>query len=390
MKQLGVYEKVSTLMKCSEYDAIVSTGSDNVQYLSGASLPFLYSFPDRPVMVLWPKNGIPRCICPAEWELTLRNMGWVERVTSYIEGEDSLKPATQTLAKELKAFVGVGSRIGIDLSRVSNALFKELKDTLNEFELVDCSHFLKKLRMTKTLQEAELLEDVALRTDHGIVGSAHHIIVTHPKTEMALAEDTRVHCMERGLDTVGHHSMAQAVSGVNAKKFWPLVDRYSIGWEKRLCEGEIIRLGMISSYNGYWSDASRMLINGKPTPEQSHAFDGLVALRKKAVSIIKPGVKCSEVFKSVVEEAKKCGVKLIIELGLGHGIGVTSHEAPYLTESDETELKQGMILVLDPIIYGPDKEIMRSKDTIMVTETGCKILGWYINWRAPYIAAYNL
>ena len=390
MKQLGVIEKVGAAIAGADYDAVVSVGADNVQYLSGAALPFLYSYPDRPVIVLWPKKGAPTCICPAEWESTLRSMSWIDRVSAYVEGEDSLKPAATTLASELKADVGEDARIGIDLNRVSNALFKEIAEVLGASELVDCSPFLKELRMTKTPQEAGLLEDVAFRTDHGIVGSAHHIIVTHSKTEMALAEDTRVHCMERGLDTVGHHSMAQAATGDHSKKFWPLVDRYAIGWEKNLQEGEVVRLGMKSSYDGYWSDADRTVINGEPTPEQSKAFDGLVALREKAISTIKPGVKCSTVFKVVADEANKKGIKLIPELGVGHGVGVCSEEAPYLTACDETELKKGMVLVLDPVVYGPEGEILRSKDTVKVTETGCKIINWYINWRAPYIAAYNL
>lgn len=390
MKKLGVIEKVCNAIENSEYDAIVSVGSDNVLYLSGAALPFLYSYPDRPVIVIWPKKGVTTCICPVEWESTIRNLSWIEKVSAYTEGADSLKPAVKTLADEVKGLIEKGGKIGLDMNRVSNALFKELKNALGGVELVDCSDWLKALRMIKTSEEAELLEDVAYRTDHGIVGSAHHIIVTHPKTEMALAEDTRVHCMERGLDTVGHHSMAQAASGLNAKKIWPLVDRYAIGWEKVLQNGELVRLGMVSSYDGYWSDATRIVINGEPTVEQSKAFNELVSLRKKAIDTIKPGVKCSHVYKSVSEEAEKSGIKLIKGLGVGHGIGVTSHEAPYLTASDETELKSGMILVLDPVISGPDGEIWRSKDTVMVTDTGCRTLGWYINWRAPYIAAYNL
>jgi Xaa-Pro aminopeptidase len=390
MKKLGIKEKVCNAIENSEYDAIVAVGSDNVLYLSGASMPFLYSYPDRPVIVIWPKNGIRICICPVEWESTLRNMSWLEKVSPYTEGEDSIKPASKTLAEELKGLVDNGGKIGLDLNRVSNALFNNIENALSGLEIVDCSDWIKTLRMTKTSEEAELLEDVAYRTDHGIVGSAHHIIVTHPKTEMALAEDTRVHCMERGLDTVGHHSMAQAASGISAKKMWPLVDRYAIGWEKVLQNGELVRLGMVSSYDGYWSDATRTVINGEPTAEQSKTFNDLISLRKKAMDTIKPGVKCSKVYNSVLEKAGNDGIKLLNGLGVGHGIGVTSHEAPYLTATDDTALKPGMILVLDPVISGPDGEIWRSKDTVIVTDTGCKTLGWYINWRAPYIAAYNL
>jgi Xaa-Pro aminopeptidase len=44
-----------------------------------------------------------------------------------------------------------------------------------------------------------------------------------------------------------------------------------------------------------------------------------------------------------------------------------------------------MTLVLDPAVYGPDRQIMRSKDTVIITETGCRIIGWYRDWREPYI-----
>jgi len=133
-----------------------------------------------------------------------------------------------------------------------------------------------------------------------------------------------------------------------------------------------------------------MVVMGEPTPEQKGAYEGLVALRNVAVKAMKPGVTCNEVFRVMSEEAKKRGIELVKDLGLGHGVGVTTHEPPYLTECDTTPLRPGMVLVLDPVVYGPQKEIMRSKDTMLITETGCKILGWYKDWRDPFIPAYAL
>ena len=53
---------------------------------------------------------------------------------------------------------------------------------------------------------------------------------------------------------------------------------------------------------------------------------------------------------------------------------------------DHREIKEGTVLVLDPVIYGPNQEIMRSKDTVPITEKRCKIIGWYKDWREPCIA----
>ena len=74
---------------------------------------------------------------------------------------------------------------------------------------------------------------------------------------------------------------------------------------------------------------------------------------------------------------------------MGHGIGVTTYERPYLTEVDDTQLSAGMMLVLDPILYGPGAELLRTKDTVLITETGCEIVGWYKDWREPYIPPYT-
>lgn len=148
---------------------------------------------------------------------------------------------------------------------------------------------------------------------------------------------------------------------------------------------------MTSTLDGYWMDAARIMIMNERVPEKMmKAYDNLVAMRKKAVEKLKPGTRCSEVFTTVKEEAKKRGVEIVEKLGIGHGVGVTPYEAPYLIEGDNTVLKAGMIMILDPVIYGPDGEIMRLKDMILITDTGCKILGWYKNWKEPYIPAYTL
>jgi Xaa-Pro dipeptidase len=390
MKRLDVYEKICKEIIKSDYSAIISVGSDNVQYLSGANLPFLYSFPDRPVFVLWPKDKDPCMICPEEWGESARYMSWIKQVYTYEEGNGDHSQALKLLTDKVNSLINKKSKIGVEFNRISNTLYKSLLNELNDFEVADCSSWLREVRMIKTKKEVALLEKVAYRVDHGIVGAAHHIIVTHSKTEMAFAEDIRVHCIERELDTLGHHSMAQAVSGEHTKKFWPLTERYSVGWEKMLLNDEIVRMSMISSIDGYWSDASRTLIMGEPTKGQKEAFQGIVKLREKAKQIIKPGIKSNEIYRELILESEKMEIKLVTEMGLGHGIGKTNYEPPYITEDDETVLKQGMVLVLDPVVYGPEDEILRSKDTVLVTDTGCRILGEYINWRAPYIAAYNL
>jgi len=192
------------------------------------------------------------------------------------------------------------------------------------------------------------------------------------------------------LDVVGHHSVSQTASGVHAKKFWPLAPKFGLGYAKHLKPGEYVRMEMRANLDGYWSDAARMMTMGEPTEEQSKAYEALVALREAALEQMKPGARCNEVYEAIMKKAAELGVELVPKLGIGHGVGVTTMEPPFLNAVDDTELRPGMVLVLDPMIYGPEGEILRSKDTVVVTDDGCRVVGWYKDWREPYIANYTL
>jgi Xaa-Pro aminopeptidase len=390
-KELGIVEKVQQAMATHGYDTVIAMGPDNFQYLTGTHLPFLYSHHDRFAGVVWPKDSQPVILCPSEWTKSIHALSWIKKIFPYSETRsmDTGTEATNLLSHLLREVIklGEGTEIGIDRGRVPFRFYKALGEALGKMRLVGCDEFFKTLRMVKTSREAQLLEEAAYRTDHGIEGALHHVLVVGSRYEKGLAEIIRIHCLERGLDFMGYHSVSQAASGEHARKFWPLAPKFGVGWGKRLAAGEMVRLEMQAALDGYWSDAARMMINGDPTPEQKQAYDNLVTLREVAMKNIKPGVPCSQVFKAVKTYAEERRIDLFSDLGVGHGIGVTPHEPPYLIEGDGTPLIAGMILVIDPIIQGPQREIMRSKDTVLVTQDGCKLLGWYKDWREPHIAS---
>jgi Xaa-Pro dipeptidase len=385
-----VIEKFKAALNASECDAVLVFGPDNAHYLSGTHLPFTYSYPDRPLALLWPKGREPVCICPVEWESSFRRLSWIGETVGYVEMPADHSKVVSSIV-ELANSMGVSSgKIGIDLNRVPITLYEELEEALPKAKLVSCDGWLRELRAVKTGKEVELLEDLAYRCDHAIFGVAHHVLVTSTRSEMSLSEEIRVHAMERELDVIGHHSVGPSASGEHARKYWPLAPNYGIGFDKHLKPGEYVRMELRTSLDGYWSEGARMIAMGRPTEEQLEAYGALVELRKAAMAAIKPGARCSSVNTVVNEMAAKKGVELMPGLGVGHGVGVTSYEPPYLTASEEAEIRSGMVVVLSPTILGPEGEIMMSKDTLIVEDDGCRLVGWYMDWREPYVANYTL
>jgi Xaa-Pro aminopeptidase len=380
---MEIQTKIQEAVNNSTYDVIVTFGVDNIQYMSGISAPFVKTHDERPVAIIWPKDSDPVFVVPIDWEKTV---GYTSRITKIETYDDEPKSFINTIAVIIDSIQDVKT-IGVDFSDISVSLFNVIRKQFEGYEIKSTDELLRKLRITKTSSEIELLEKVAYNLDHGIFGQAHHVLVRNPRTEMALSEGIRVHCMERNLEVKGGISGSQGVSGEHAKKYWPQAPFYCIGKGRQISPGEYVRLEAKYSKDGYWSDGTRLLTMGLTTDEQQESYDTLVALRKRAVDVIKPSTKCSEVYNEMVEEGKGRNASIVRGTVMGHGIGVSLNEPPYISATDDTELVEGMVLVIEPKIYGPEGEILFVKDTVVVTSDGCRVIGWYKNWDYPYTAA---
>ena len=382
---MELYDKIVAAVKGSAFDAVLVTGADNFAYMAGATIPFLALYPACPVAVVWSKKSDPTIITPEMWEETVIALSSVKKTASYNGGIEAFAEAVANVLKSKTE-----ARIGVDLLRIPEATLEKLKKLLPGYEWAPCDGLIRELRAVKTEEELELLEDVAYRVDHGIFGTQHHVLITSTRSEMSLGEEIRVHCLERGLDVIAGHSISQGASGPNAAKFWPRAPYYGIGHEKKLTEGEYVRMEARYSLDGYWGTGSRLMTQGYPTVEQREAYNSVVALREAALSAMNPGAKCSEVYKAMKAAAKDRDAKLVEGLALGHGIGVADVEAPYLSAKDDTKLCPGMALVICPVVEGPKGELLWSSDTVVVEEDGPRVVGWYKDWRAPYVANYTL
>jgi Xaa-Pro aminopeptidase len=280
-------------------------------------------------------------------------------------------------------------KIGIDVNRIPLNLYNRLKAALEDFELVPCDDLLRELRIKKTPGELKLLDEVVSKNDQAIAGHAHHILVLQASGEMNITEGIRTHAMERMLDEVGHHAIAQAVTEGNMKKWWPNAPMYGIGYDKKPLHHEWLRMELVATVNGYWSNGARLLAMDEPTDVQKADYQNLVTLREVAREHLKPGVKASEVYRAVKAAADEKGIAMESKVLLGAGIGASNFEPPYISEADETVLEPGMMIVFTPCIRDAKNNLLMNKDTFLVTEEGNKIIGWWKDWREPFISNFT-
>jgi len=139
--------------------------------------------------------------------------------------------------------------------------------------------------------------------------------------------------------------------------------------ERVIEPGDAIVLDFGGLRYGYGSDTTRTVCVGEPSSEVQQVHDVVRAAQQAAFEAVRPGVACQEidrVARAVITEAGY-GEQFIHRVG--HGIGVTTHEPPYMVEGEEQPLEPGMCFSIEPGIYLAGRFGVRIEDIVTVTDT---------------------
>ncbi|WP_445397051.1 M24 family metallopeptidase [Streptomyces sp. LE64] len=135
-------------------------------------------------------------------------------------------------------------------------------------------------------------------------------------------------------------------------------------------EGDTVVLDFGGLMHGYGSDTSRTVHVGEPSPAERTVHDVVRAAQEAGVAAVRPGTACQEVDRAARAVIDDAGYGEFFIHRTGHGIGVTTHEPPYMIEGEERPLVPGMCFSVEPGIYLPGRFGVRIEDIVTVTEDG--------------------
>jgi Xaa-Pro aminopeptidase len=122
--------------------------------------------------------------------------------------------------------------------------------------------------------------------------------------------------------------------------------------------------------DGYGSDTSRTVHVGEPTDEERDVFEIVRQAQQTGFEAVRPGVECQEIDRAARKVISDAGYGEYFIHRVGHGIGVTTHEPPYMVEGETHPIEPGMCFSIEPGIYLPGRFGVRIEDIVAATEDG--------------------
>lgn len=226
-------------------------------------------------------------------------------------------------------------------------------------EYLNFSQIIGNLRATKTAYEIEQLKEVSNSINR--IHASLNTIVFKGKSEKSVARE--IH----DLILQNHESVDFVIvaSGINS------ANPHHVPGDKIIDSKDVVVIDIGGTSNtGYCSDCTRTYVIDEIDPEFQKQFAILQKAQEKATLSVKAGDIASQVDASVRDDLSKAGLDKWFIHRLGHGIGLETHEEPYLVANNHTPLRVGNAFSIEPGFYIPKKWGARIEDIVAIDKEG--------------------
>jgi Xaa-Pro aminopeptidase len=116
-----------------------------------------------------------------------------------------------------------------------------------------------------------------------------------------------------------------------------------------------------------------MVAIGRPTTAQQERYRLVRAIMHECVAAIRPGVTMPELTGRAMRTFAANRLVFSSHSRIGHGLGLDITEPPSINLTDETAVRAGMVLTMEPT-SATDFGFFQLEENVVVTDDGCEIL----------------
>jgi Xaa-Pro aminopeptidase len=223
---------------------------------------------------------------------------------------------------------------------------------------------LNPLRQVKSEAEIEIMREAGVVTEQAFQAVLGQL--RHGMTELDIISEVDLQLRKHGaLGPSFPTSMYN--SGPN---YQLIFGKREEKWHRPLDPPVALLFDFGAAYKGYCYDYGRTVAFGAPTGDFQHIFELMMASQAAGIAALKVGQTTTQVDRAARDVISEAGYGETFRHRLGHGIGVDVHEAPFLTNGDDTPLEVGMMFTIEPSIAQFDGFSARVEDVVVVRENG--------------------
>ena len=302
-------------------------------------------------------------------DLLFTDSRYLEAARRLWDGENihiykGLAQAPWEINQQIKARFGEAGPllVGFEAKIVTVAFFEQFSQSL---EVRPADGLVEECRIIKDAAELELMRTSA-RLNHALMEHVPGLLVPG-RTEAQIAWDIEQFFRNHGASENAFDPIVAV--GPNAALPHAIPGETPVGEECPVLVDVGARLG---DYN---SDQTRSFWVGEnPDPRFTLALEQVKEAQRRGIEAIGPGVRCADVYMAARNYLAGQNVAQYFTHGLGHGVGLETHEAPSLSPRSEHVLAPGMIVTVEPGLYYPEWGGIRWEYMVLVTENGCEVL----------------
>lgn len=334
-----------------------AAGFDGLVVAPGPDLAYFADYlpvatTERITLLVIPSSGEPTLLVPA-----LERGGAAEtraagalRLIDWADGDDEYLPAAGLLRPDGRYAIS-------DATWAMHLL--GLQEKLPQARFAAISRALPLLRAVKSADEVDRLAAAGAAAD-----ATFEEVLRLPfagRSERELAAE-----LDRLLREHGHAQVDFTIvaSGPNG------ADPHHEPGGRVIAEGDTVVLDFGGLLDGYGSDTTRTVHVGEPTDEEHEVYEVVKRAQQTAFEAVAVGVPCQEIDRAARRVIREAGYGEFFIHRVGHGIGVTTHEPPYLVEGEDRPIEAGMCFSIEPGIYLPGRFGVRIEDIVVAAEDG--------------------
>ncbi len=341
-------------------DLLVTTPGSDLRYLCGYAAHAM----ERLTALVVPRRGEPFLVVPRleapmvdaspAGTLGLEVLAWDETEDPF----DRLAEAVTARLGGAPARVAVGARTwaehALGVQRALPGAVLELAGPV-----------IDRLRMIKTPAEVEelALAGAAIDRVHAAMGEWLRV----GRSEADVGADIAAAILAEGHVSVDFTIVGSGPNG--ASPHHELSDRV-------VQAGDLVVVDIGGeTTTGYRSDCTRTyVVGGTPDPQVTDWYAVLKEAQESATAAVRPGVTCEQIDAVARDVITAAGWGEHFIHRTGHGIGLDTHEAPYLVAGNALPLEPGMTFSVEPGIYLAGRCGARIEDIVVCTDEGVRTL----------------